>query len=252
MDQKPAIGLVLFSALALPFFVKAAFRADPMSQIQALEQQLKQLQVAAAQEPSAFCHNFQTNLRLGAAGQEVAALRQALSREGILIKGGDPARPYYGPQTAAAVRQFQEKYRAEVLTPQQLQSGTGVLGSGTRSKLNELYGCQTVQNWRAPMQLNFPPGMGQPRARTELSSKGGQLRTVQRFELPGMAADIVNYYQNRFNQAGWQVVPALEGNTVARGVFYANRGNRRATVQIQYDSIRGVSDVILNFIAPSK
>ncbi len=45
---------------------------------------------------------------------------------------------YYGPATAAAVSRFQERYKAEILTPQKLTKGNGVFDTLTKTKANAL------------------------------------------------------------------------------------------------------------------
>jgi len=47
---------------------------------------------------------------------------------------------WFGPLTRAAVTKFQEKYKSEILSPQGLTEGTGIVDASTRKKLNELYG----------------------------------------------------------------------------------------------------------------
>ena len=47
---------------------------------------------------------------------------------------------YFGYLTQKAVIRFQEKYSSEILSPQGLSRGTGIVDSPTRKKLNELYG----------------------------------------------------------------------------------------------------------------
>ncbi len=120
-----------------------------MAQIQALQQQLAQLQ-AQEGRGTAWCHTFNTNLRIGDYGEEVKALNTALLKEGVgtpfLTTEGQPPSlisddGVFIENTASAVTGFQEKYRDEILTPLGLKFGTGFVGKSTRAKLNALYGC---------------------------------------------------------------------------------------------------------------
>ena len=54
----------------------------------------------------------------------------------------------FDERLASAVTGFQQKYKAEVLSPSGLLYGTGYVGKLTRAKLNKLYGCNnnTVSN----------------------------------------------------------------------------------------------------------
>ena len=49
-----------------------------------------------------------------------------------------PISGVYGVMTEAAVRAFQEKYASEILTPNGLRRGTGVVGPSTLAKINQL------------------------------------------------------------------------------------------------------------------
>jgi len=80
---------------------------------------------------------FKSDLRSGSMGTEVSELQKCLAKipevypEGI-ISG------YFGDKTRAAVIRFQEKYKKEILAPNNLLRGTGTVGKSTRAKLNEL------------------------------------------------------------------------------------------------------------------
>ena len=96
-----------------------------------------------AQFQSHECHDFNTNLRIGDEGEEVKALQIALVKEGFLIPPVENRQDYhfFGEFTASAVVGFQQKYHKEILAPLGLYYGTGFVGTTTRAKLNELYGC---------------------------------------------------------------------------------------------------------------
>ena len=160
--MKRYILLAIFLALILlitPNFGLGATSAEIQSQIQAIMAQIQALQQKLAQlqnqqgDDRAWCHTFNTNLMIGNTGDEVSALQTALQKEGFSISndniaksGGTPMVAYslpanFGESTASAITGFQEKYRAEVLTPVGLKYGTGYVGKSTRAKLNKLYGC---------------------------------------------------------------------------------------------------------------
>lgn len=139
-----------------------------MAQIQALQLQLIKLQTQQGSDRE-WCHTFNTNLRIGDVGDEVNALQIALQKEGFSISndetaksGGTPMVAYFvpanfGESTASAVTGFQEKYRAEVLTPVGLKYGTGYVGKSTRAKLNKLYGCEITKPPASAGYLEIEP-----------------------------------------------------------------------------------------------
>ena len=79
---------------------------------------------------------FSRLLRVGSRGEDVRRLQEILVSDGVYpevtVSG------YFGNLTRAAVVRFQEKYASELLAPASLQSGTGVVGVLTRTKLNQL------------------------------------------------------------------------------------------------------------------
>lgn len=80
--------------------------------------------------------NLTRTLKVGSRGADVSTLQKLLVQENVypeeIISG------YFGNLTKAAVIRFQEKYRAEILTPVGLFSGTGLVGVSTRAKINTL------------------------------------------------------------------------------------------------------------------
>lgn len=86
----------------------------------------------AGQEPCPF--SWTRDLRSGMSGNDVTALQQYLS---VTPRSG-----WFGPVTKTAVIAFQERYAADILTPNGLTSGSGFVGPATRAKLNAL--CGTV------------------------------------------------------------------------------------------------------------
>lgn len=116
--------LALFS-LSLPMFAPAA---------------------AQAQTTSLFCYTFATNLGEGHAmsAANANALQQALVAQG-LWNVNTPITSYTDA-VASAVTGFQEKYAAQILTPNELSYGTGYVGASTREELNSLYGCSVASS----------------------------------------------------------------------------------------------------------
>lgn len=115
-----------------------------MAKIASLQQQLAELQ-KTSQSPvempvsSAFCYNWNSNLGIGATGQDVNMLKAAIIKEGYDLDQSF----VYDEQTAAGVSAFQLKYKNEILTANGLTQPTGYLGRATRAKLNALYSCTT-------------------------------------------------------------------------------------------------------------
>ncbi len=140
-----ALLIALVIVLILPVTAKAATTAEIqaqinaiMAQIQALQQQLAQLQ-AQQGTAVAWCHTFNTNLRIGDTGVDVRELAQAFVKEGITTN--DRVHALLDEEASSWVVEFQQKYAKEILTPYGLKYGTGFVGKTTRAKLNKLYGC---------------------------------------------------------------------------------------------------------------
>lgn len=88
--------------------------------------------------------DFPRTLKMGMRGEDVRALQVVLNADvetRIATSGaGSPGSEtdYFGPATKRALVKFQEKYRAEVLAPAGLTTGTGVFGEKTRIKVKAL------------------------------------------------------------------------------------------------------------------
>jgi hypothetical protein len=142
--NKKIIYTIIFSFLLIFVFAgkgKAQTLEKIANQITTIQNQINNLQNQLLQlTSSAWWHNFEVNLKYGDTGPEVEALQIALEKEGFVINEQEKNDKEFGGSTAAAVVQFQESYKDDILTPQGLLSGTGYVGELTRKKLNELYG----------------------------------------------------------------------------------------------------------------
>ena len=140
----------------------AALVAKPISQMTIAELQaeiariaalITELQTQIAQSQGgvtipSLCAGitFSRNLSQEMIGNDVKCLQSILNQStdtriaasGVGSSGNETN--YFGTLTKAAVIKFQEKYKAEILTPVGLNAGTGFVGYSTRAKLNVLLG----------------------------------------------------------------------------------------------------------------
>jgi hypothetical protein len=105
--------------------------------IASLQAQIAQLKAELGRngtKPVQSCHMFNTNMGVGARGEDVSHLHQVLGREGFAVSAsGAGGLALFDETTAAAVVRFQQKYGFPA---------TGYVGPITREKLNSLCGTQ--------------------------------------------------------------------------------------------------------------
>lgn len=80
---------------------------------------------------------IKSNLKIGDKGLEVKEMQKCLAKDPEIYPEANTS-GYFGKLTETAVIKFQEKYAAEVLKPAGLSKGTGTVGPGTLTKINEL------------------------------------------------------------------------------------------------------------------
>ncbi len=133
---------VMTTALPVPA-AHAQSTTDLQAQITALLAQLQQLQAQAnGQSQVSTTINLSRNLSMGMTGADVKELQRFLNSDaattvalsGVGSVGNETT--YFGPATKAAVIKYQNKYRAEILTPVGLSQGTGFVGASTRAHMN--------------------------------------------------------------------------------------------------------------------
>ncbi len=173
MKFRFVVSFLLCSVLLTPV-VRADEFSSLQQQILSLIQQITRLQsdLTNLERISQFsCFTLNRNLQLGDSGDDVVFLQTSLEKEGFDV-GGEKGKKEFGELTASAVSGFQQKHSAQILTPLGLKYGTGFAGSGTRAKLNSLYGCAA----KAP---DLSPGQIQPvralKHLTILTPSGGQV-----------------------------------------------------------------------------
>lgn len=80
---------------------------------------------------------FVSTLKLGSQGDEVKLLQVTLKEMGLFPTNQVPT-GYFGNVSKEAVNKFQLAYKDEILIPAGLTQPTGIVGTGSRNKLNNL------------------------------------------------------------------------------------------------------------------
>jgi hypothetical protein len=94
------------------------------------------------------CPTFSRNLKLGDSGKDVLALGDVLYSEG-LYSGNDSNT--FNSEVEEAVRDYQVKYRADILDRASLKDPTGIVGALTREHLNNRCKTGVVNNADDPI-----------------------------------------------------------------------------------------------------
>ena len=127
---------------------------------------------------SSASYNFTRNLNPGTSGEDVRALQRILNAEGFSVTVSGQETTYFGPITAAALARFQEKYRDQILTPNGLTRGTGILGPATiRFILSRSTTSSTVTQ-----TVTTPSGVSVTITRSlSYGSRGSDVTTLQNY-----------------------------------------------------------------------
>jgi peptidoglycan hydrolase-like protein with peptidoglycan-binding domain len=85
---------------------------------------------------------FNKNLKQGSTGEDVRQLQIFLNKKGFTVSSSGAGSlgnetSYFGAKTFQAVKKYQEAYKAEILTPLGLRSGTGFFYVSTRAHVNK-------------------------------------------------------------------------------------------------------------------
>ena len=80
---------------------------------------------------------FTKNMQVGSNNAEVRKLQECLSEYQDIYPSGTIS-GYFGQETKDAVILFQEKYKEDILIPNNLTKGNGIVGASTIKKLNEV------------------------------------------------------------------------------------------------------------------
>jgi len=145
-----------------------------LAQIAALQNNVSGSTGAGSTSSASFCpYTWTRDLEAGATGADVMKLQQFLNSDPDTRVSASGAgsmgmeTEFYGPATAAAVSKFQVKYRAEILSPNNLVNPTGYYGASSRSKANSLCSATIV----TPVDPVDPVDPTDPTDPTDLSGE---------------------------------------------------------------------------------
>jgi peptide/nickel transport system substrate-binding protein len=108
------------------------------------------LRIKTIEKSSGF--KFTKTLQVGSSGTEVSKLQECLAEDKEIYPSGTISGSF-GQNTKEAVIKFQEKYRDDILTPNNLTEGTGKVAGATIKKLNEV--CFVIPAEEIPLSFNI-------------------------------------------------------------------------------------------------
>ena len=139
-----AVAMVFGFAFAFATPAKADATSDLQAQVTALLAQIQALQGTTSSNAACVNFTFTSNLAKGKTSAEVMQIQKFLnqwadttvSTSGAGSKGNETS--YFGAATKSAVIKFQNKYAADILTPNGLSAGNGNWYASTRAKANAI------------------------------------------------------------------------------------------------------------------
>lgn len=175
---------------------------------------------------------FSRNLKLGDRGSDVRELQITLNRDPetkVASTGpGSPDREteFFGPLTQNAVNRFQQKHTKDILTPIGLTRPTGIVGSQTRRKLQNLSG--TTSTPASSITTPAPLPSGKPeiisitpnvitRSSEEITIRGSNFTKIENAVIT--STELPNTFKN---------ITSEDGKTI-RFKFRSSMGDRIKT-----------------------
>ena len=137
--MKKVLIVILALCILFAFSAKAITADEIRSLISQIQRQIAELQQRMVNMTQDSTFQFDANLRHGDISEDVNHLHKALKEQGFTISASEENQTYFGDSTLNAVREFQEKYAEDVLSPWNLVQGTGFVGQTTRTQLNNVY-----------------------------------------------------------------------------------------------------------------
>jgi hypothetical protein len=162
------IACLVIGVMSVPKMAFAVTTADLLAQIQALQVQITKLQeqLAATSGIPAKCVGitFTRELSLSSVGADVVCLQVLLNQNAatrVAVSGPGSLgleTQKFGALTKAAVIKFQNKYASEILTPDGLSNGSGIVSAKTRAKLNAILAALKKDSGDDTVDNNGPEG----------------------------------------------------------------------------------------------